>query len=206
MLLQILEHPLAKHLLGILRDKCTQQAEYRDACNRISYMLAIEATKTLPTEKTNISTPLEDCEAEVICYPIVVIPILRAGLGMLPSFLEMFPNASVGYIGLERDEDTAIATEYYCKLPILNGSKIFIIDPMLATGGSACKALEVLQNKVPSRDCTLLSILSAPEGISRVQKEFPPVHIVTAAIDRQLDINQYIRPGLGDFGDRLFGT
>lgn len=206
MSVRVIDHPLSRHLLGILRDESTDQAAYRDASNRITHLLVLEAFRDLPTQPVSIKTPMETCEVQRIECPVIVIPILRAGLGMLSTFLELFPAASVGYIGLERDEDTAIASEYYCKLPVLKGGRVFIVDPMLATGGSACKALEVLFSKNSDVHCTLLSILSAPEGLAKVEKAFPSVEIVTAAIDRELDENQFIRPGLGDFGDRLFGT
>ncbi|MBC2601486.1 uracil phosphoribosyltransferase [Puniceicoccus vermicola] len=200
-----IDHPLVGDLLGRLRDQSTGKAEYRDLCDRISLALALRALHYLPAEGREIQTPLESTEVSRIEAPVVVVPILRAGLGMLSSFLQLYPDASVGYIGLERDESTAQASEYYCKMPDMEGAWTFLIDPMLATGGSACCAIEALRGRGAAR-CVLVSILSAPEGIQAVQDAHPDVEIVTAGIDRELDGNKYIRPGLGDFGDRLFGT
>ncbi len=200
-----IDHPLVEDLLGRLRERSTGKVEYRSLCDRISFALALRAMQSLPREDCLVDTPLEPAKVSRIGTPVVVVPILRAGLGMLSSFLQLYPDASVGYIGIERDENTARASEYYCKLPSLKGACTFLIDPMLATGGSACRALDVLRKR-GCASCVLVSILSAPEGIEQVRSRHPQVRIVTASIDRELDENQYIRPGLGDFGDRLFGT
>ncbi|MEM0965425.1 MAG: uracil phosphoribosyltransferase [Verrucomicrobiota bacterium] len=200
-----LNHPLVEDLLGKLRDRETGKESYRVLCDRISLALALEASRTLPLVEHSIETPLEATEVKALYAPVVVVPILRAGLGMLSSFLKLFPDSSVGYIGLEREKSTARACEYYCKLPVMEGSWTFVIDPMLASGGSACAALSVLKDKGVAR-LILVSILASPEGVKTVQAEHPDVEIVTAAVDRGLDENSYIRPGLGDFGDRLFGT
>tara|TARA_R100000027_G_scaffold67749_1_gene68483 strand:- start:1524 stop:2144 length:621 start_codon:yes stop_codon:yes gene_type:complete len=200
-----INHPLVADLLGKLRDQSTEKAEYRTLCDRISLALALNALQPLPCREQTLETPLELTQVSRIDVPVVVVPILRAGLGMLSSFLQLYPDASVGYIGLERDERTATPSEYYCKMPKMDGAWTFLIDPMLATGGSACRAIEALEGRGASR-CVLVSILAAPEGIECVQAQHPDVEIVTAAIDRELDANKYIRPGLGDFGDRLFGT
>ena len=200
-----IEHPLVADLLGRLRDRDTRKSEYRSLCDRISYALALRAMEELPTCSVSIETPLEPVEVSRLELPIVIVPILRAGLGMLSSFLQLCPDASVGYIGLERDEDTAQPSEYYCKVPRLADAWTFVIDPMLATGGSASKALTALAER-GANHCILVSILSSPEGIEKTQSDHPDVKIVTAGIDRELDANKYIRPGLGDFGDRLFGT
>jgi uracil phosphoribosyltransferase len=200
-----LEHPLAEDLLTRLRDRTTGQAEFRSLCDRVSFALALEASRSLPTAATSVETPLEGFSGERVDASVVVVPILRAGLGMLSSFLRILPEASVGYIGLERNEETARASEYYCKLPRLAETHVFVIDPMLATGGSACRALEVLAKRDPAA-VVLVSVLAAPEGINEVRAAHPDVGILAAAVDRELDGNKYIRPGLGDFGDRLFGT
>ncbi len=143
---------------------------------------------------------------EVLAHePLVVVPILRAGLGMVQPFLDIFPDVSVGYIGLERDHETAIARSYYCKLPALAGRHVFVVDPMLATGGSAVKAIEVIKSH-GGTDVALITIVSSPEGVAEVEKHHPDVPIFTAALDRELNARKYILPGLGDFGDRLYGT
>lgn len=200
-----LEHPLAGDLIAGLRSKDTGKVEFRSLCDRLSYVLAVEATRFLSVKSVEVQTPLELAKGVRVDSPVVVVPILRAGLGMLSAFLEIIPDASVGYIGMERDEETAEAGEYYCKIPELEGAKVLVIDPMLATGGSACGALRVLREK-GAADCVLVTVISAPEGIEEVHSAFPDVPIVTGVVDRCLDERRYIRPGLGDFGDRLFGT
>lgn len=200
-----IDHPLAADLLTRLRDRTTGQAEFRSLCDRISLALALEASAALPTVPRRVETPLEEADGRTIETPVVVVPILRAGLGMLSSFLQLLPQASVGTIGLERDEETARASAYYCKLPRLAGSCVFLIDPMLATGGSACRALDILADSEAAR-IVLVSVLAAPEGIDEVHRKHPRIPVITASVDRELDGKRYIRPGLGDFGDRLFGT
>jgi uracil phosphoribosyltransferase len=206
-MLHILKHPLASHLMTHLRDKTTKPATFRTLCYQLSLLLAIEATRSLPTEDKVVDTPLESVVGQVLPHRgIVVVPILRAGLGMVQPFLDVFPDVSVGYIGLERDHATAVARNYYSKLPDLTKlSRVFIVDPMLATGGSAIQAIAELQAHGAS-DLTLLSIVSSPEGVGAVESEFPSVPIFTAALDRELNSQKYILPGLGDFGDRLYGT
>src|SRR5690606_32389619 len=149
-------------------------------------------------------TPLEEMTGVVLDEPLVVVPILRAGLGMLESVLRLFPDAVVGYLGLERDEETAVSRSYYQSLPDLQSRTVFLLDPMLATGGSACNALCSITKLNPIRT-KLLSIVAAPEGLERVTREFPEVEVLTVAIDRELNAREFILPGLGDFGDRLFG-
>lgn len=194
-------------MISHLRDQSTKPATFRTLCYQISLLLAIEATRDLHTELKDIETPLERAQCRVLAHQsLVVVPILRAGLGMVQPFLDLFPDVSVGYIGLERDHTTAIARSYYCKLPPLaNGSRVMLVDPMLATGGSAVQAIEVLRTQ-GAVDITLVSVVSAPEGIALVQQHFPELHIFTAAVDRELNARKYILPGLGDFGDRLYGT
>jgi uracil phosphoribosyltransferase len=198
-------HPLAKHLLTQLRDKGTPPAAFRAVTRRLAGLLAIEATKSLGYSAWNIETPLEPFEGCTLA-PIVAVPILRAGLGMLDAFVELLPDVAVGYVGLERDEATAIASSYYAKLPPnIAGKPTFVLDPMLATGGSAAHAVAVVKS-AGAGPVTMVSVVSAPEGIAVLQARHPDVEIVTAAIDRELNARKYILPGLGDFGDRLYGT
>lgn len=206
-MLHVLDHPLAAHVITHLRDKTTKPATFRTLCYQISLLLAIEATRELETERKLIQTPLEPYTGAVLDHqPLVVVPILRAGLGMVQPFHDLFPDVSVGYIGLERDHATAVARSYYCKLPPLTpASRVMLIDPMLATGGSAVQAIGVLRER-GARSVTLVSIVSAPEGVAEVNRAFADVDIYTAALDRQLNAQKYILPGLGDFGDRLYGT
>jgi len=204
--LHTLDHPLASHIITHLRDKTTKPATFRTLTYQISLLLAIEATTDVETEEKPIETPLEPLTGRVLAHqPIVVVAILRAGLGMVEPFLDIFPDVSVGYIGLERDHTTAIARSYYCKLPPLEGRHVFIVDPMLATGGSAVKALRAVKER-GAVDPTLVCIVSAPEGVAEVEKHHAGTTIHTAVLDRALNANKYILPGLGDFGDRLYGT
>ena len=205
-MLHVLDHPLGAHVITHLRDKTTKPATFRTLCYQISLLLAVEATRSLATEAKAIETPLEAVTGRVLTHqPLVVVPILRAGLGMVQPFLDIFPDVSVGYIGLERDHTTAIARSYYCKLPVVTGRRVLLVDPMLATGGSAVKAIDVVRD-LGSADITLISIVSSPEGVAEVEKHHPQVPIFTAALDRGLNAKKYILPGLGDFGDRLYGT
>jgi uracil phosphoribosyltransferase len=190
--LTVLNHPLAAHVVTHLRDKTTKPATFRTLTYQLTLLLAVEATRNLAMTQKEIETPLEPVTGAVLArQPLVVVPILRAGLAMVQPFLDVFPDVSVGYLGLERDHTTAVARSYYCKLPRLAGRHVFLVDPMLATGGSAVKALEVLKAQ-GATDIVLLSIVSSPEGV--------------AALDRELNPQKYIVPGLGDFGDRLYGT
>lgn len=205
-MLHVLDHPLAAHVITHLRDKTTKPATFRTLCYQISLLLAVEATRHLTTEAKSIETPLEAMSGRVLSrQPLVIVPILRAGLGMVQPFLDIFPDVSVGYIGLERDHTTAIARSYYCKLPEVTGRRVLLVDPMLATGGSAVKAIGVVRAQGGS-DITLVSIVSSPEGVAEVSKHYPELPIFTAALDRGLNAKKYIVPGLGDFGDRLYGT
>jgi uracil phosphoribosyltransferase len=204
--LRLIEHPLAHHIVTHLRDRTTHPATYRTLTYQLSLLLAIEATRDLATEEKEIQTPLEAAWGRVLVHtPLVVVPILRAGSGMLQPFLDVFPDVSVGYIGLERDHETAKARSYYCKLPPLEGRPVFVIDPMLATGGSAAMALKLVKERGAS-DPKLVCIVVAPEGLEEVGRTHPEVPIFAAALDRALNARKYILPGLGDFGDRLYGT
>ncbi|MBI5766824.1 MAG: uracil phosphoribosyltransferase [Verrucomicrobia bacterium] len=202
----VLDHPLAAHILTHLRDQTTKPATFRTLTYQLGLLLAIEATAEIETEAKTVETPLERVTGRVLTHqPLVVVPILRAGLGMVQPFTDIFPDVSVGYVGLERDHATAVARSYYCKLPPLTGCHVFIVDPMLATGGSAVQALDVVKSHGAVAP-TLVCIVSAPEGVAEVEKHHPGTVIHTAALDRALNAKKYILPGLGDFGDRLYGT
>ena len=204
--LHILDHPLAAHIITHLRDKTTKPATFRTLAYQLSLLLAIESTGDIESEPKEIETPLEPMTGRVLGHePLVVVPILRAGLGMVQPFTDIFPDVAVGYIGLERDHTTAVARSYYCKLPPLGGRHVFVVDPMLATGGSAVQALNIVKQK-GATDVRLVCIVSSPEGVAEVEKHHPGTVIHTAALDRTLNARKYIVPGLGDFGDRLYGT
>jgi uracil phosphoribosyltransferase len=204
--LHIIAHPLASHIMTHLRDVTTKPATFRTLCYQLSLLLAIESTADLPTEDKPIQTPLEPMTGRVLTHqPLVVVPILRAGLGMVQPFLDTFPDVSVGYLGLERDHETAVARNYYCKLPPLAGRRVFLVDPMLATGGSASQAITVAKQH-GAVSPQLVCIVAAPEGVAEVEKHHPGTVIHVAALDRALNAKKYILPGLGDFGDRLYGT
>jgi uracil phosphoribosyltransferase len=205
-MLRVLEHPLSDHIITHLRDKTTKPATFRTLAYQLTLMLAIDATRDLATEEKPIDTPLESTVGHVLTrQPIVVVAILRAGVSMVQPFLDVFPEVSVGYVGLERDHVTAVARSYYCKLPPLAGRRIFIVDPMLATGGSATKAIDVVKRNgaVAPR---LVCIIAAPEGVAEVTRHHPDASVHVGVLDRALNERKYILPGLGDFGDRLYGT
>ncbi|MDI9641630.1 uracil phosphoribosyltransferase [Kamptonema cortianum] len=199
------DHPLAAHLLTILRSKTTDPHAFRAAARTLSTLLAIDATQGLATETISIETPLEPTDSRTLAQGLAVIPILRAGLSMLEPFLELFPDVAVGYVGLERDHTTAEASSYYCKLPKLQGRVAICVDPMLATGGSAAQALDLIKAQSPDR-VILVSVVATPEGVARVKNSHADCDIYIAALDRGLNAQKYILPGLGDYGDRLYGT
>lgn len=202
----VVEHPLISHSLTIIRDKNTGTEEFRRHADVVSKVLLIEAMKHLKLKQKKIETPLAPITGGELTDDIIVVPVLRAGLAMLMALRDFLPAVSVGFIGLERDEQTAIAREYYNKIPKVFATHIvFVIDPMLATGGSMDDTLVAVKQKGAKR-IVAVSIVSAPEGIKRVTKNHPDVPIVTAAVDSQLNTKAYIVPGLGDFGDRYFGT
>jgi uracil phosphoribosyltransferase len=202
----LVQHPVASDALSSLRDKNTHPSHFRRLAHRLSLILATEATRDLPVSHVKVDTPIETVDSQRLQSDIVVVPVLRAGLGMVESVLEILPHARVGHIGLQRNETTAIASQYYAKLPPdLSQSIAIIVDPMLATGGSAVAAITMLQ-KAGARDIRLLCIVAAPEGIAAVEAAHPGVHVFTPAIDRGLNAQKFIVPGLGDFGDRLYGT
>jgi uracil phosphoribosyltransferase len=204
-MLHVLRHPLASHLVASLRDRATPPAEFRGLAHRLGLLLAMESTRDLPTQAATVATPLETTAAQRLAQPLVVVPILRAGLGMVQPFIDLFPDVSVGYIGLERDHTTAVAHSYYCKLPPLAGRTVVLVDPMLATGGSAAQALTLLKSH-GATSLRMVCVVSAPEGVATLHAAHPEVPVFTAAHDRCLNDRKYILPGLGDFGDRLYGT
>ena len=203
--LHVLSHPLGAHVLTHLRDQTTKPALFRTLSYQISLLLALEATSDLATDMKLIHTPLEPVKGLVLGKPLAVVPILRAGLGMVQPFTDIFPDVSVGYVGLERDHTTAVARSYYCKLPPLAGKRTIVVDPMLATGGSAAQALDVVK-AAGATEIVFVCIVAAPEGVAVVEKRHPSVAIYAGALDRELNAKKYILPGLGDFGDRLYGT
>lgn len=189
-----------------LRDARTEPPAFRRAANRISVLLAAEALRDVPSGPGTVVTPLGPAEGRVVRGDVVVVPVLRAGLGMLEAVLELIPAARVGHIGLQRDEATAIASKYYSKLPPdLANSYVLMIDPMLATGGSAVAAIDLMKAS-GARTIRMICIVAAPEGVALVERHHPEVPVYTPVVDRHLDARKYIVPGLGDFGDRLYGT
>jgi len=202
----LVEHPLVHDALSILRDASTPPEVFRRMAVRISLLLTAEATRDLPATGTTVLTPLGPAAGRRVTGDVVVVPVLRAGLGMLDAILELIPSARVGHIGLQRDELTAVASRYYSKLPsALRDSFVLMIDPMLATGGSAVAALDMLR-EAGAHEVRMICIVSAPEGIALVERHHPDVHIYTPVIDQGLNDHKFIVPGLGDFGDRLYGT
>ncbi len=202
----VVSHPLIDHSLTTLRNKNTPTVEFRRNASIVSKVLLVEATRLLEVANESIETPLAPMTGKRLKEEIVVVPVLRAGLAMLFALQDFLPAVSVGFIGLERDERTAQAHEYYRKLPeIFASSRLLVLDPMLATGGSFDDTVVALKNK-GARTLTLVCIVAAPEGIERIEQNHPDVNIITAAVDSHLNDRKFIVPGLGDFGDRYFGT
>ncbi len=205
MALYVSQHPLALHLLTTLRDKTTDPHRFRHAARTLSTILAIESTTNLITAAKAIETPVEKTLGKTLLQGLACVPVLRAGLSMLEPVLEIFPDVAVGYIGLQRDHDTAIAAKYYENLPNMEGKVALCLDPMLATGGSASDAITLIKSQNPVQ-IKMVCVVAAPEGVNKLQKDHPDVDIYTASLDRELNSQKYILPGLGDFGDRLYGT
>jgi len=203
----VIDHPLIQHKLSLVRDINTGPKEFRELVNEISMLMAYEVTRDLPLEEVEIETPIKKAKFKMIeGKKLGIVPILRAGLGMLDGVLSLIPTAKVGHIGLYRDPETLEPVEYYCKMPTdVVERDLIVVDPMLATGGSAAAAIHFVKERNP-RSIKLMCLIAAPEGIERVQKEHPDVDIFTAAIDEKLNDHAYIVPGLGDAGDRLYGT
>ena len=204
----IFDHPLIRHKIAILRDEKTSMKEFRELVEEITTLMTYEALKDgVPTTQIEVKTPLETCRQMVVTdNAIAIVPILRAGLGMVNGIHVLFPSARVGHIGMYRDEETLQPQSYYCKLPDKIEEKlVLIVDPMLATGGSACDAIQLLKEK-GCKHIKFMAIIGAPEGVSKVAEAHPDVNIYVSTLDRCLNEHGYILPGLGDAGDRLFGT
>jgi uracil phosphoribosyltransferase len=202
----LVENPLIKRDITYLRNKETKEYQFRLALRRIAYSLVSEISKKFELEEIEVETPLETTKGYKITKQIVLVPVLRAGLSLVNSFIDMIPDAKVGHIGLQRDEETLQPVDYYYKTPRdLNQSKVIVLDPMLATGGSASAALSFLKER-GANDLIFCCLISAPEGVKKLSKDHPEVPIYTAAYDRELNENGFILPGLGDAGDRTYGT
>jgi uracil phosphoribosyltransferase len=204
--LKVFDHPLIRHKLAIARHRGTHSADFRRLLNEIAGLMTYEVSRRFDTRPIRVPTPLEETEGHQLSRPVTLVPILRAGLSMTDGVMQLFPEARVGHIGIRRDETTHRPVTYYAKLPhdVGEGYAI-VIDPMLATGGSACAAIRYLK-EAGCRDIQMVCLVAAPEGVRRVHDEHPDVMVHAAALDRELDGNAYIRPGLGDAGDRVFGT
>ena len=203
----ILDHQLIRHKLAIIRNKDTDTKQFRDIVKELATLMAYESFKDVPTQDVEVETPLEKTTQTVVKEnSIAIVPILRAGLGMVDGILTLFPAAKVGHIGLYRDEETLEPQEYYCKLPTnIEQKVVMVVDPMLATGGSACDAIKMLKKRGCDK-IKLMSIIAAPEGVKKVAENYPDVEVFVAMLDRGLNEHGYIVPGLGDAGDRIFGT
>ena len=203
----VLDHPLIQHKLAILRDKDTPVKEFRELIGEISALMCYEATRNLPTKEVEVETPITTAKCRMLAgKKMAIVPVLRAGLGMVDTMVALIPSAKIGHIGLYRDPVTHMPVEYYCKLPEdIANRHVFVVDPMLATGGSAVAAIDFLK-KYGYRNITMMNIIGCPEGVKAVQEAHPDVDIYLAAQDERLNENKYIIPGLGDAGDRIFGT
>ena len=203
----VLDHPLIQHKLAILRDKNTGTKEFRALVNEIAGLMCYEATRNLPTREVDVQTPITTARCRMLAgKKLAIVPILRAGLGMVDAMVDLIPSAKIGHIGLYRDPETHEPVEYYCKLPEATGKRqVYLVDPMLATGGSAVAAIDFLKKR-GCKSIIMMNIIGCPEGIKRVTEEHPDVDIYMAACDEKLNEHAYIVPGLGDAGDRIFGT
>ena len=206
--LHVLEHPLIQHKLALLRNKNTGVKEFRELVGEIAQLMCYEATRNLPTEEVEIETPVSRTTVRVLSgKKLAIVPILRAGLGMVDAIIDLIPSAKIGHIGLYRDPDTHLPVEYYCKMPPdIADRQVFVVDPMLATGGSASAAISLLKEKYGCKNIVLMDLIAAPEGVAVIRKDHPDVDIFVASVDEKLNDNAYIVPGLGDAGDRIFGT
>ena len=203
----VLDHPLIQHKLAVLRNRNTSVKEFRELVNEISGLMCYEATRNLPTVDVEVETPVATAKCKMLAgKKLAIVPILRAGLGMVDAMVDLIPSAKIGHIGLYRDPETHEPVEYYCKLPEdIENRQVFVVDPMLATGGSAVAAIDFLK-KHGCRNLIMMNIIGCPEGIKRVQEAHPDVELYLAACDEKLNDHAYIIPGLGDAGDRIFGT
>ena len=207
MAVHVFDHPLIQHKLAILRDKTTGTKEFRSLINEIAGLMCYEATRNLPTVEVDVQTPVAMAKCRMLAgKKLAIIPILRAGLGMVDAMVELIPSAKIGHIGLYRDPVTHMPVEYYCKLPEdIDQRQVYVVDPMLATGGSAVAAIDFLKAR-GCKNIIMMNIIGCPEGVEMVQKHHPDVDIYLAACDERLNEHKYIIPGLGDVGDRIFGT
>jgi len=203
--LNVVDHPLAQHLLTGLRDKTTPPDEFRRLSFTLTTMLVLEATRAIHSRSVDVQTPIKTTEGRTLSEGLAVVPVLRAGLGMLEPVVQLFPDVAVGYIGLERTESTAIARSYYSKLPDLSNRYTLCVDPMLATGGSAAQAVSLIKGH-GAKKVVMVCVVSAPEGVAKLESAHPEIEIYTASLDEGLNEKYYIVPGLGDYGDRLYGT
>ncbi len=205
--LYVMNHPLILHKLSVIRDKNTSVKEFREIISEIASLMCYEATRDLPVEDVEIETPVATATVKRLAgKKLAIVPILRAGLGMVDGVVELIPNAKIGHVGLYRDPETLMPVEYYCKLPNdIEERDVFVLDPMLATGGSAEAAITFIKQR-GCRSIRLMNIIAAPEGVKKIQEAHPDVDIYTAALDDCLNDHGYIVPGLGDAGDRIFGT
>ena len=203
----VLDHPLIQHKLAILRDKNTGTKEFRALISEIAGLMCYEATRNLPTVEVDVETPMMTAKCRMLAgKKLAIVPVLRAGLGMVDSMVDLIPSAKIGHIGLYRDPETHMPVEYYCKLPEdIESRQVYVVDPMLATGGSAVAAIDFLKKR-GCRNIIMMNIIGCPEGIRTVQEAHPDVEIYLAACDEKLNDHAYILPGLGDAGDRIFGT
>lgn len=206
-MVHVIDHPLVQHKLSIMRDKRTGSKEFRELLNEIGMLVAYEVTRDLPLTEVEVETPICTCKTKMLSgRKLGVVPILRAGLGMVDGILSLVPAAKVGHIGLYRDPETKMPVEYYCKLPADAQERLLIVvDPMLATGGSSIAAIQFLKDR-GCKNIRLMCLIGAPEGIAELEKAHPDVDLYIAAVDERLNENCYIIPGLGDAGDRLYGT
>ena len=203
----VLDHPLIQHKLAVLRNKNTSVKEFRELVNEISGLMCYEATRNLPTMEVEVETPVAVAKCKMLAgKKLAIVPILRAGLGMVDAMVDLIPSAKIGHIGLYRDPETHEPVEYYCKLPEdIESRVVFVVDPMLATGGSAVAAIDFLKKR-GAKDIIMMNVIGCPEGIKRVHDAHPDVEMYLAACDEKLNDHAYIIPGLGDAGDRIFGT
>ena len=204
-MLHVMDHPLITHKLAIMRDKDTKTKDFRENLDEIAGLMAYEICRDLPTVEVEVETPITKCKTRKLAKDIVLVPILRAGLGLVNGISSLIPACKVGFIGMYRDEETLLPQEYFAKFPDMHKATVMVLDPMLATGGSAAAAITNIK-KCGAKDIRLVCLVGAPEGVKKVQEAHPDVDIYLAALDDHLNEKGYIVPGLGDAGDRIFGT
>ncbi len=206
-MLKVIDHPLIKDKITRIRKTTTDSSKFRDNLEEVTKLMLYEVTKDFELNEINIETPIAKTKGYKLKYNTVLVPILRAGLGMVDAIKDVIPTAAIGHIGLYRNEETLKPVEYYCKMPLtIEGSNTLILDPMLATGGSASAAIEIIEKKYKPKKITFICIVASPEGVKHLQEKHPNIDIYAAALDEKLNSDGYIVPGLGDAGDRIFGT